>query len=238
MKTSFRFLSWSAFALTGALAANAAEPAKPGVAAATPIALDRQWVVFAAEANVDPAGRMAVSKKVLAAVISTDFQTEPNYAKSNQLLEKNSAAAALRIEAARKTKTWLFTVPSSKWMGDYSAEDKAFRSGVDESVTLFYPVEKAVNITYGVRLVDFGKFTLVPVPADQLETLVKQVAERKAHVVCEVEGAVAGVKMESRLNKMSPGTPTKLLELAIAKLTLKFDDGQVIGTVTAPPRAP
>lgn len=219
----------SALALAGGWPARAAE------LPATSAAIDKQSVVFAFEARVDVASGVApASKQVLAAVISTDFRSEPNVAKASQLLEKNAAAAARRIAEARRVVTWVLEVRQGLRMGTYDFDKAGFRTGVDpESRMLFYPINGAANITYGVRLFETENFTVVPVPLEAKDKFSALIEKQKGHLFCEVEAEVCSVQLENRLNRLSPGTPTKMLGLMVRKATLKFDDGTVIGTVSA-----
>jgi hypothetical protein len=229
-----RFFFLSACALMYALPVNAADAkAQPADAPTKPVAIDKLSIVFAAEAHVT--STQAASKRVLAAVISTDFNNEPNQAKAVQLLEKNAAEAAKRIDEAKRTKTWMVAVSATQGMGEYNSEKNGFHTGIDQNISmLYYPVKGATNITYGVRFSDPESFALIPMPAETAEKFAKAIQEKKAHLLCEVEGTVASVQLERGLNKLSPSTPTKMLQLTVQKVTLKFDDGTVIGSMLAP----
>lgn len=157
-------------------------------------------------------------QETLAGFISQDYRNASDEFTARELFEKIKPVVDKRISETKSTTDWM--VLTRIRLPEYDFNKNGFPSDLDSET--FFPFDN----NYALMLTNTSDFQIIPVPLEEAKSFAGTLKQSR-NVTMQVEGRPVR-SIEKRLNYRD----SKVIMLEIEKITLKFENGTIIGTKT------
>jgi len=184
-----------------------------------PVRLNDENIAFAYEVKAE----IPAPKEELAKIISVDYRNAPDEFSGRELFLKIEPVIEKRIAEAAGIPEWFVLIGSR--LNEYDFDRQGFNTGFDD--TTFIPFTRNGVQRYAVMFKNVADFKFLPVPIEKAKSL-SDALKRSRKCDIQVEGRIVGAK-EQTLNY----SVYKVVELEITRLTIKLENGTLVGTMAS-----